>query len=431
MEVSKVHQKAALLSLVWLNCSAYVYVDNAFIFVFCNPIVDHNLTTQIVKKQRGGERASRECPNCHSKRNIKDGTRETVFGSVQRFLCKDCDFRFSKNPYKVYLSTRNRQLCAISREAKKLVTATETKTVAGEKPIQDAEGRILSYLIHRQNDGIKEDTIQSRHDQLFWLLHLGADLDDPETVKKAIASAKISESSKLLLAIAYDGFAKFYHIAWERPKYKQNKTLPLIPYESEIDALISGCGRKTSAFLKLLKETAMRRGEAWFLKWTDVDLKNNIVTCNNPEKNSKPRIFKVSNELMAMLDRQKRINQYVFGGYPVSAITSNFAKQRENIARKLGNPRIKEITLHTFRHWRATWLYHETKDILYVMKFLGHRDLKNTLVYIDLEIACYPNANDHFVSKVAKTEQEICSCIESGFEYVCDFQDAKIFRKRK
>jgi hypothetical protein len=65
------------------------------------------------------------------------------------------------------------------------------------------------------------------------------------------------------------------------------------------------------------------------------------------------------------------------------------------------------------------------------MKFLGHRSLKNTLIYIDLDIACYPNSNDHYVSKVAKTEQEICSCIESGFEYVCDFQDAKIFRKRK
>jgi integrase len=113
------------------------------------------------------------------------------------------------------------------------------------------------------------------------------------------------------------------------------------------------------------------------------------------------------------------------------AIASTFAKQRNNIARKLGNLRIQKITLHTFRHFKAIWLYHETKDILYVMKFLGHRSIKNTLIYIDLEIACYPNSNGNYVSKAAKTEQEICSCIESGFEYVCDFQDAKIFRKRK
>jgi len=245
------------------------------------------------------------------------------------------------------------------------------------------------------------------------------------------ASICKTESYKLLLSIAYEGFANFNRIAWVRPNYKQNQKLPFILYESELDALISGCGRKTSAFLRLLKETAMRRGEAWYVKWIDLDLKNNVLTCNNAEKNSKPQISKISNELATMLDRQKRKNQYVFGSYPISAIASTFAKQRNNIARKLGNPRIQKITLHVFRHWKVTWLYHETKDILYVMKFLGHRNIKNTLIYIDLEIACYPNTNDHYVSKVAKTEQEICSCIESGFEYVCDFQDAKIFRKRK
>ena len=99
---------------------------------------------------------------------------------------------------------------------------------------------------------------------------------------------------------------------------------------------------------------AMRRGEAWYVKWTDLDLKNNVVTCNNPEKNSKPRTFTISNELTAMLDRQKRKNQYVFGGYPISAIARTFTKQRANIARKLGNPRIQKITLHTFRHFKAT-----------------------------------------------------------------------------
>jgi integrase len=184
-------------------------------------------------------------------------------------------------------------------------------------------------------------------------------------------------------------------------------------------------------YLKLLKETAMRRGEAWYLKWVDVDLKNHIVTCNTPEKNSRPRIFKISNELAAMLDRLKRNNEYVFDGHPISAIASTYEKQRLTISRKLGNPRLLEITLHTFRHWRATWLYHETKDILYVMKFLGHKNIKNTLIHIDLEVACCPNSNDNYISRVAKTEQEICSCIESGFEYVCDFQNAKIFRKRK
>jgi hypothetical protein len=38
---------------------------------------------------------------------------------------------------------------------------------------------------------------------------------------------------------------------------------------------------------------------------------------------------------------------------------------------------------------------------------------------------------EDFISKVARTEKEICSLIEAGFEYVTEFQGAKIFKKRK
>jgi integrase len=44
--------------------------------------------------------------------------------------------------------------------------------------------------------------------------------------------------------------------------------------EKEIDALIIGCGKKVAASLKLLKETGMRIGEAWQLRWTDIDRKD-------------------------------------------------------------------------------------------------------------------------------------------------------------
>jgi len=42
-----------------------------------------------------------------------------------------------------------------------------------------------------------------------------------------------------------------------------------------------------------------------------------------------------------------------------------------------------------------------------------------------LKLENYANA------KVAHSEQEACQLIETGFEYVCDFNGDKIFRKRK
>jgi integrase len=38
----------------------------------------------------------------------------------------------------------------------------------------------------------------------------------------------------------------------------------------------------------------MRAGEAKRLKWTDIDLDRRVITLNSPEKDSKPRMWKVN-----------------------------------------------------------------------------------------------------------------------------------------
>jgi hypothetical protein len=50
-------------------------------------------------------------------------------------------------------------------------------------------------------------------------------------------------------------------------------------------------------------------------------------------------------------------------------------------------------------------------------------------VYIQLEDVLFKDEVD-YVSKVAKTEAEACLLIEGGFEFVCDFDGHKLFRKR-
>jgi len=71
--------------------------------------------------------------------------------------------------------------------------------------------------------------------------------------------------------------------------------------------------------------------------------------------------------------------------------------------------------------------YHKTKDILHVMRILGHKNIKNTLVYTQL----MDFQDDDYVSRVAHTIEEACQLIEAGFEYVCEMDNIKIFRRRK
>jgi len=105
----------------------------------------------------------------------------------------------------------------------------------------------------------------------------------------------------------------------------------------------------------------------------------------------------------------------------------NYSKQRKAIAAKLKNPRIQQITFHTFRHWKATMEYYKTRDILHVQQVLGHKSLNKTMLYTQL----IGFKNDDFTARIAHNEEEACQLIETGYEFVCDFNDNKLFRKRK
>jgi integrase len=89
------------------------------------------------------------------------------------------------------------------------------------------------------------------------------------------------------------------------------------------------------------------------------------------------------------------------------------------------------ISFHTFRHWKATNLYHQTKDPLIVKQFLGHKKLDSTLLYIQIEQAIYKESSDEFTVKAVRTPTEVKSLLEVGFEYVCEKDGLLFLRKRK
>jgi integrase/recombinase XerD len=224
----------------------------------------------------------------------------------------------------------------------------------------------------------------------------------------------------------YGIFAKAMHLQWNPPKYKYDQKIPFIPTEKEIDDLIAGTGRKTATFLRTLKETGCRMGEALRIKWTDIDFTKNTITINNPEKNSLPRILKVSPTLMTMLNTMPRENESVFNRSK-STVESNYRSQRNKLANKLGNPRLKQIRLSTFRHFYATMLYAKTLNILKVQQALGHKKLQNTQIYTHL----INFDSDEYEVQIAENLEEAKKLLETGFDYVTDMDSRKLFRKRK
>jgi integrase len=128
-----------------------------------------------------------------------------------------------------------------------------------------------------------------------------------------------------------------------------------------------------------------------------------------------------------MLNRLPRDSDKVFGS-SWRSIFNNFNVQRKRSAKKLGNPKLLRIHFHTFRHWKATMEYHRTKDILYVMKLLGHKSIANTLIYTQLVEF---EEDNKYCTAIAGNIEDARKLVEAGFEYICNHENVMLFRKRK
>jgi integrase len=255
-------------------------------------------------------------------------------------------------------------------------------------------------------------------------------LNDPETVKLFIANRETwSNGHKQIAVYAYDHYAKMINIQWTPPFYKNNPSIPFVPTEKEIDALISGCSKKIATTLQAMKETGFRIGELWNCKWTDIDEEKSTLKCK-AEKHGNPRENKISNKLISMLHALPKTNEYIFAHSNLNSHRWRYDRQKTALAKKLQNPRLKQIHFHTLRHYYATRLFNETKSLPLVKEKLGHRNINSTMVYT--HIVEFDEESQNYHHATAKDEKQAGELIDNGWTYICTTpQNIMMFRKRK
>ena len=91
--------------------------------------------------------------------------------------------------------------------------------------------------------------------------------------------------------------------------------------------------------------------------------------------------MKVISKTIAMINAMPKTSDRVFNA-TMQVLENNFACQRKKIVLTLQSPRLNQIHFHTLHHWKATM-------------------------------------------------EEAKALIETGFEYVTDMENIKLFRKRK
>ena len=165
-------------------------------------------------------------------------------------------------------------------------------------------------------------------------------------------------------------------------------------------------------------------------KLRDIDLDSGTVTITSA-KHCVGRTLKIRPQTLSMLkayvlNKKIGLNEQLFK-MKSSSLSEQYRIVRNRAAEKLQDPSIKTIRLYDFRNFKASMEYAKTKDLLYVKALLGHKDLRTTLRYTQL----INFGSEEYHVSLAKTLEECVKLLEAGFEYIKDYQDTKLFIKRK
>jgi len=238
---------------------------------------------------------------------------------------------------------------------------------------------------------------------------------------------KGANSYKDVFVKTYSYYSKIHSITWNRPAFKSERKLPRIPTKEAIMNVVSASSRKYAAIFKILMETGAMPRELASVGRRDIDLDRGILLVQGL-KGHTSRNFKLKSDTTACL------REYLYRvkdekPFPDSKWMGKIWRRlRRRVAEKLCDPAIRSIRLYDLRHFYATMLYHKTKDILLVKQQLGHKKIETTLIYTQL---VQFSEEDEFCSATAKTVEEAAKLIEQGFDFVCDLDGVKLFRKRK
>jgi integrase len=166
----------------------------------------------------------------------------------------------------------------------------------------------------------------------------------------------------------------------------REKKLARIPsYETAKAVIASIRPSQSRNFFALILETGLRFGEAYALRWDQIDWEGKRLIMEKSEKRSEGSYLPLSDAALAILRDQQRY-------------TANqpfvFTVSRRNLVRALGRakarcnlPGAELVNAKNLRHLFATRWYAMTRDLVLVQRLLRHRTITTTQRYVHMVTA--------------------------------------------
>ena len=118
---------------------------------------------------------------------------------------------------------------------------------------------IINTLIKLRNDGKADNTIISVS-RVLQRISEHADLSKPEEVKAYISTAAkqngepLQNSTKTRYVCSYDCLCRAYGIQWEKPRFRYEEHIPIIPSTENVNKIIGASSKRYATIFTLLAE---------------------------------------------------------------------------------------------------------------------------------------------------------------------------------
>ena len=158
--------------------------------------------------------------------------------------------------------------------------------------------------------------------------------------------------------------------------------------KTELEALECTLSKSTGKYIRdsiiieIALKTGARASEVLNLKWNDIDLKSKTIFITGL-KNSNDREIPISNDLVRKLTYYRVTPRDIKRGVDKSLV---FPISYQRLVQIWSFFKPSKKSFHSLRHTFAIQLYKKHKDIRLCQVALGHKNIKNTMVYAEY---CY------------------------------------------
>ena len=273
---------------------------------------------------------------------------------------------------------------------------------------------------------------QKTYAKLLKILDIHSNLDDPVSVERYLLDLDCKNKTRNNFFCAYKHYCDVNGIDWSRPRLREEVYPVKVPTEERINLIISSASPRYSVIFHLSKH-GLRPHEISKIILRDIDLEKGELLVRT-SKLGVERNLKISRQLADLLKEYvnhnsiQNISEHLFPS--AKTIRNCWRKCRSKAYTKFADLELLKIRLYDLRHWFGTTTYIKTRDIFHVKYLMGHRNIESTLHYMHIAKGLV-NYSDEYTVKVANSLEDYTSLLEQGFNYVSDYEDKKILRKRK